>query len=136
MKDNQSKQDVINLPQFELPDLNADQLTVDHTSRTEVLSVDEEDYDKREKEQRLHENQEAHDLRIKHLGRLYWLSVGWILGLFIIIALQGFACKGFHLSDTVMVAFMTTTTTTVLGLYGIGAFWLYKKVKNLEKEHQ
>ena len=39
--------------------------------------------------------------------------------------LNDFSYIPFNLSDTVLIAFMTTTTTTVLGLYGIAAYWLY-----------
>lgn len=42
-------------------------------------------------------------------------------------AAQGEHYLRFKLSDTVMVAFITSTTATVLGLYGIAAYWLYGK---------
>ncbi|KDD42468.1 hypothetical protein L529_0530 [Bordetella bronchiseptica MBORD901] len=49
----------------------------------------------------------------------------------IVVVLQGF--RGipqqwgsiFALSDAVIIAFITSTTASVLGLYGIAAYWLF-----------
>ncbi|MDC5024046.1 hypothetical protein Q5M44_14645 [Acinetobacter pittii] len=103
--------------------------------------ITHEDLDRRQK--LVHENQNQ-KIRIQHLHYLFILTIIWIIFIWAILILQGF--KGypfqqtskiynflkFHLSDTVLIAFMTTTTTTVLGLYGIGAYWLFKgnKVNN------
>ncbi len=43
--------------------------------------------------------------------------------------MPGFKPLHFEISDSVLIAFMTTTTATVLGLYGIAAYWLYGKPK-------
>jgi len=79
--------------------------------------------------------EEIHELRKQHASRLFGLTVCWIVVLWGVLMLQGFGkwplafCNyvgmAFSLSNTVLVAFMTTTTATVLGLYGIAAYWLY-----------
>ncbi|MDN8341092.1 hypothetical protein QZK74_03865 [Acinetobacter baumannii] len=105
--------------------------------------ISHEDLDRRQK--LLHENQNQ-EIRIKHLHYLFILTIVWIIFIWVILILQGF--KGypfqqtshiynflvFHLSDTVLIAFMTTTTTTVLGLYGIGAYWLFKGKQEEKKQ--
>lgn len=85
----------------------------------------------------LHENQNQ-QVRIQHLKYLFFLAIIWIVFIWGILIIQGFKVfpfplnpqkyinLEFHLSDTVLIAFMTTTTATVLGLYGIGAYWLFK----------
>jgi len=86
------------------------------------------------------QNHEIHGLRIGHAKLLFCLTVAWVAVIWLVVLFQGFGqwfipipdCLEyikFKLSDAVMIAFMTTTTTTVLGLYGIAAYWLYGKPK-------
>ena len=118
----------------------------------EDTSLNSTQYDKishkdlKNRQKLLHEKQNQ-EIRIQHLNYLFILTIIWIVFIWSILLLQGF--KGFpfqtphiynyltfHLSDTVLIAFMTTTTATVLGLYGIGAYWLFKskKIKNNRKK--
>lgn len=85
------------------------------------------------------ERKDLHGIRTKHAWLLFYLTVAWILIVWIVVLLQGFGqwffptppltsdqfYLKFKLSDTVLVAFMTSTTATVLGLYGIAAYWMY-----------
>lgn len=91
------------------------------------------------------QNAELHELRKSHAWLLFGLTVLWIVFVWIVILLQGFGqwftplVQGFKyfkfkLSDTVLIAFMTTTTATVLGLYGIAAYWLYGKPKGKDEK--
>jgi hypothetical protein len=83
-------------------------------------------------EQELKANKQLHKLRMAHSTRLFWLSISWIAIVWIVVLLAGFGqfplstpnAIPFRLSDTVMVAFITSTTATVLGLYGIAAYWI------------
>ncbi len=92
------------------------------------------------KHQENKEQSESHALRKEQLDKLFKLTKRWILVLWIIILFQGFKQSyisiswfslklNFVLSDAVLIAFITTTTTTVLGLYGIAAYWLFGKNK-------
>ncbi len=95
----------------------------------------------------LSERDQLHALRTSHARKLFWLTVVWIVVIWVILLFQGFGqwffpipdyFKGwvhipFKLSDSVIIAFMTSTTATVLGLYGIAAYWLYGKPKAEEK---
>lgn len=96
----------------------------------------------------LEEQAQLHDLRTSHAKRLFFLTVVWIFVIWVMLLLQGFgqwffpipdSFKGwvyipFNLSDSVMIAFMTSTTATVLGLYGVAAYWLYGKPKDQKVE--
>lgn len=91
--------------------------------------------------------QQNQKIRIQHLNYLFILTIIWIVFIWLILILQGYAgypfrqtskiydFLPFHLSDAVIIAFMTTTTATVLGLYGIGAYWLFKsKIQKAQED--
>lgn len=91
-------------------------------------------------EHQLEERRDLHQLRKRHSSRLFGLTVCWISVVWLVVLLQGFgqwffpipdalSYIRFKLSDTVAVAFITSTTATVLGLYGIAAYWLFGKAK-------
>lgn len=42
--------------------------------------------------------------------------VGWLLSVILCLAFEGLHLWGFHLSDAVVIAFITTTTVNVIGL--------------------
>lgn len=85
------------------------------------------------------ERKDLHGIRTKHAWLLFYLTVAWVIVVWFIILLQGFGqwflptppptsehfYLKFKLSDTALIAFMTSTTATVLGLYGIAAYWMY-----------
>lgn len=81
------------------------------------------------------QSHEIHGIRKRHAWLLFMLASLWIYVLWLVVLLQGFGQwfislpwfvqLNFKLSDPVMIAFMTSTTATVLGLYGIAAYWLY-----------
>ncbi|WP_207815411.1 hypothetical protein ACMGGD_16285 [Pseudomonas sp. BNK-6] len=96
-----------------------------------------EDQDQAQKRK---QDNEIHGLRMVHAWLLFGLTIIWVYVIWIVILLQGFGrwfvpmMPGFkplhfEISDSVLIAFMTTTTATVLGLYGIAAYWLYGKPK-------
>lgn len=86
-------------------------------------------------------------LRTGHIRRLLYLAVIWVAVVWLLVLLQGFgqwfspipdgfAYLKFKLSDSVIIAFITSTTASVLGLYGIAAYWLYGKPKGEEKSQK
>ena len=101
-------------------------------------------------EQRNTEATDNHNIRKKHAGWLFGLTVCWIAIVWLVVLMQGFnrfpiplfpsmyKNLSFKLSDSVVMAFMTSTTATVLGLYGIAAYWLFgnneKKAKKIKKD--
>lgn len=94
------------------------------------------------------ERKDLHGIRTKHAWLLFYLTVAWVVIVWLVTLLQGFGqwffptppltpnqfYLKFKLSDTVIVAFMTSTTATVLGLYGIAAYWMYGNGKLKEEK--
>jgi hypothetical protein len=94
-------------------------------------------------QKRKHDN-DIHGMRMSHTRLLLGLALVWIFVILAVVLLQGFGqwftplfdgfrYLSFKLSDTVVIAFITSTTATVLGLYGIAAYWLYGKPKQESK---
>lgn len=88
--------------------------------------------------QKLKHDDDIHGMRMSHSRLLLALALVWIFVILGVVLLQGFGrwftpipdsfkYIPFKLSDTVVIAFITSTTATVLGLYGIAAYWLYGK---------
>ena len=49
-------------------------------------------------------------------GRLFWLTVAWVVAIFAVILFQGFWPAAFNLHDNVLIAFIGGTTANVIGL--------------------
>ncbi|HDR1931833.1 Uncharacterised protein [Pasteurella multocida] len=103
-----------------------------------------EDLEKIEKAYKLiekHNDNELHDIRKNHLNRLFTLTCVWSgLVIYILISLGlgrllWFSATPSHHTDiapfklepSVIIAFITSTTATIIGLYTIAAYWLFKK---------
>lgn len=93
-----------------------------------------------DQDQKRKHDDDIHGMRMSHSKFLLALALAWIFVILAVVLLQGFGqwftplydgykYIPFKLSDTVVIAFITSTTATVLGLYGIAAYWLYGKPK-------
>lgn len=77
-----------------------------------------------------HDN-DLHELRKRYSLYLFVLVVVWVVTVWATLVFQGFGKfphadgLAFSLSDTVLVAFITSTTASVLGLFGIAAYWMF-----------
>ena len=76
---------------------------------------------------------ENHTLRLSYTGRIYWLVVGWLACVVIYICWAGFAWKGFVLPEKVLLAFITSTTVTVVGLFVLVAKWMYPPARKTRR---
>jgi hypothetical protein len=56
---------------------------------------------------------------------LFGLVGVWLLAVIVTVFLTGFAYQDFDLSDSVLIAFITSTTTSVIGLFLLVARWLF-----------
>jgi hypothetical protein len=68
---------------------------------------------------------QLHWVRIGLIGALFFLVVVWLFVLLLILSFQGFVLGAFHLSDKILIAYITSTTVSVLGLFHIAAKWLF-----------
>jgi hypothetical protein len=71
-------------------------------------------------------------LKIGFAFLLFLLVVVWLLVVIIYTGFAGFNFRGFELSDSVLIAFITSTTVSVLGLFHYVAKWLYTANEPLE----
>lgn len=97
------------------------------TTASYNLEVQAADLDK----QRLHNRELSENIKSRgNWGdRIFWLVVGWLLSVVAIVALQGFTVRGFHLDNSVVIAFICTTTVNVLSLGYIVAKYLFPQPK-------
>lgn len=75
-------------------------------------------------------NQELQDniLRRGNWGnRVFWLLLGWLFAVVAVLFLEGFHYHGFHLENSVLIAFIGSTTADVVGLGYIVANYLFAK---------
>lgn len=59
--------------------------------------------------------------------RVFWMLVGWLVSVVAVLVLDGFHVHGFHLDNSIMIAFIGTTTADVLGLGYVVANFLFPK---------
>lgn len=81
-------------------------------------------------EQQLQEAQDTHKLRLRYADKIFWLVCAWLVGVVIAIFLSGLNAFGFKLSDNVLIAFITSTTVTVVGLFAVVAKWMFPNSKD------
>lgn len=67
--------------------------------------------------------------RQKYAHRVFCLICGWLMGVFILLLLQGWTLYGFKLADSIVITSVGSTTATVLGLFLIVANYLFPKRK-------
>ncbi|MGA2561870.1 MAG: hypothetical protein ABSF17_19535 [Terracidiphilus sp.] len=54
--------------------------------------------------------------RKKFAGRIFYLTCAWITAVFGVLILDGFSWRGFHLSDSIVLAALGTTTANIIGV--------------------
>lgn len=68
---------------------------------------------------------DLHEIRKKYTGRLFGLIVAWLSVVILFVALTAMLKPYFNLADSVLIAFITSTTVSVLGLFILVAKWLF-----------
>lgn len=82
----------------------------------------------------LKEARDLHELRKTYTTKLFWLIVGWLLVVVLYVFLAAAFGNHFKLSDSVLIAFITSTTVSVLGLFIVVAKWLFPSIQKDEAE--
>jgi hypothetical protein len=75
--------------------------------------------------QEISHTKHLHYVRLFILAALFVLVLAWLGSVALLLLLQGFKGWGFWLSDKVIIAYITSTTVSVLGLFHIAAKWLF-----------
>lgn len=68
---------------------------------------------------------ELHNTRKQYIGRLFWLIAAWLAIVIAFVALSAVLKDTFALTDSVLIAFITSTTVSVIALFVIVAKWLF-----------
>lgn len=151
-----------------LEELEARLRTVDPPTPTETPSIEEQqlqqqgndpvafDFELKRLQNDRFENENEHwktiyELRKEYIPKLYFMIVYWLIVVAAFVFLTGYSaeninnpdcqinCTRFKLSDNVLIAFITTTTATVIGVFIIVAKWLFPaplKEESSEKKEE
>lgn len=65
-------------------------------------------------------------LRKEYAHKVYWLILGFVVGVFIVLLLSGFDFICFSLSTSVLITLLSTMTTSVIGLFVIVMKYLFR----------
>lgn len=67
--------------------------------------------------------------RQRYAGRIFWLVVAWLSGIFALLLLQGFFGPNhwFNLDDAVLIAAIGGTTINVIGIFIVVARYLFPR---------
>ncbi|HEV7684880.1 MAG TPA: hypothetical protein VGO68_22410 [Pyrinomonadaceae bacterium] len=92
--------------------------------------------------QEIRHTKHLHYVRLFLLAALFVLVLMWLFSVAALLTLQAFRVWDFNLSDKVIIAYITSTTVSVLGLFHIAAKWLFSasfadvasSIKNLHKK--
>ncbi len=77
---------------------------------------------------------ELHDTRKQYVGRLFWLITAWLAVVVALVALTATLKNVFTLADSVLIAFITSTTVSVIALFVIVAKWLFPSANDEKKD--
>jgi hypothetical protein len=67
-------------------------------------------------------------MRLAYASKIFVLVVTWLIGVAIAVLWTGFGGvndRAFYLSDKVLIAFISSTTINVIGLFFVVAKWMY-----------
>jgi hypothetical protein len=77
---------------------------------------------------------ELHDTRKQYVGRLFWLITAWLAIVIALVILTATLKDIFSLDTSVLIAFITSTTVSVIALFVIVAKWLFPSTSDDKKE--
>jgi hypothetical protein len=100
-------------PDLNLPDLSLE--LEDHKLEFQLTCLRED----------LKQLQDTHGLRLDYTGHIFKLVCTWLACVVACVILSGFGRWGFRLSDSVLIAFITSTTVNVVGLFVLVAKWMF-----------
>jgi Fe2+ transport system protein B len=102
----------------------------------EILDREQKIVETKSKKQKLQVEEDRHKLRIPYIDKLFGLTVVWLAIVVIFLFLQATTKGWFHLSDSVLIAFITSTTVAVIGLFMLVGKWLFPSSEHEESKTQ
>lgn len=88
---------------------------------------EESDWEGKKRELELFSFRQDIEERKKYAGRIFKLIAIWLIGIFVLLVLQGFSLCGFKLSNNVLIASIGGTTINVIGIFIIVVKYLFAK---------
>lgn len=85
-------------------------------------------------QQQYKETVDTHELRVEYTGKIFILVCCWLGFVIGFIVLSGFKVYDFKLSDSVLIAFITSTTINVVGLFIVVAKWMYPTALSKQRD--
>ena len=73
----------------------------------------------------LQEHQQTINLRTDFAKKIFWLVIGWVVAIFAILILQGFAMAHFNLANSIILALIGSTTLNIVGLLYVVTHYLF-----------
>ena len=123
LEEKQEQEQPVSLTQFELIDLfSENEKTSRQKSEQEIETLKIRN---KELAYKLAQLQKFDQTRDEYVLKLFRLIVSWLVIVVIFVALAATLGNHFKLSDSVLIAFITSTTVSVLGLFVIVARWLF-----------
>lgn len=119
----QLSQELQKLTQEELAAVQPDDLP--SQAEKQSLEDDKLEIENERLRNELAQARDLHDIRKTYTRKLFWLIVGWLSVVVIYVGLTATVKTSFNLSDNVLIAFITSTTVSVLGLFVLVAKWLF-----------
>ncbi len=99
-----------------------------------IVAAEERIFGLEQKIQDLIEARDRHEIRKPYIDKLFYLTVVWLAIVIIFLVLQATAKNFFSLPDSVLIAFITSSTVSVLGLFVLAARWLFPTSSKDTKE--
>lgn len=126
--DSTGELDVASIPadeSFQIEECSSQTLADNDTENIYALQLADDKHKRNvEKLQGLQQDREQ---RKEFAKKIYWLICLWLLGVAALLLLRGWNIWGFYLSETVLIALITTTSANVIGLLAIVILYLFPR---------
>lgn len=113
-------------PDLNLSDVSAPPL-IDDAEDVRLAEEEQRSFEKERQRIQLQGLIDDQEARKKWAERVFWLLVAWLSADFLCVCWQGFEWNGFHVSDSILITLITTTTVNILSLGYIVANYLFPK---------
>ena len=122
---------LLDIPSEIVPDLSVDLNEYKLQDKVESLEVQnqKQNLELQGIKQQLSHRGDNHVLRFKYALYTFTLVAVWLACVGGCVLLSGFSLWGFKLSDSVLIAFITSTTINVVGLFVLVAKWMFPSGK-------
>jgi hypothetical protein len=114
----------------------------------EDLEIENKKLQQRQFANQIQEASDLHEIRKEYTNKLFFLTLSWLFVVGMFVFLTGMKlwrfndpsckenCFGFSLPENVLIAFITSTTATVIGIFIIVARWMFPSKEQKEESEK